>query len=133
MRFLVLATLLAAAAKPFSCRNSQNAAQASQPPAPSGPNTTFRLVVSFYSKGEGIDYKMRQKFEGFMADALETRKLNLNPLSVPWGREGEVDFCLMLNELTPRQQKDLVAEIKSMMKGHELVRVSENSRCDNLR
>jgi hypothetical protein len=90
-------------------------------------------VVSFYSKGEGIDYKMRQKFEGFMADALETRKLNLNPLSVPWGREGEVDFCLMLNELTPRQQKDLVAEIKNMMKGHELVRVSENSRCDNLR
>lgn len=133
MRFLVLATLLAAAAAPFACRSTQTQAQASQPPAPAGPNTMFRLVVSFYSKGEGIDYKMRQKFEGFMADAQATRKLNLNPLSVPWGREGEVDFCLMLNELTPRQQKDLVAEIKNMMEGHELVRVSENSRCDNLR
>jgi hypothetical protein len=39
----------------------------------------------------------------------------------------------MLNELTPRQQKDLVAEIKNMMEGHELVRVAENSRCENLR
>lgn len=133
MRFFVLATLLSAAAAPLACRSTQKPAQASQPLAPAGPNTTFRLVVSFYSKGEGIDYKMRKQFEGFMADAQTARKLNLNPLSVPWGREGEVDFCLLLNELNPRQQKEVIAEIQKMMEGHELVRITENSRCENIR
>ena len=45
------------------------------------------------------------------------------------GREGEVDFCFPLTELTPLQQKQFISGIKDALKTAQWVHYVENARC----
>ncbi|MEW6470341.1 MAG: hypothetical protein AB1458_15610, partial [Bacteroidota bacterium] len=53
-------------------------------------DSLYRLHISFYSTGGGIDSDAHQKF----TDWLQTRAVNMEQHY--WGREGEVDYCLKL-------------------------------------
>src|SRR5688572_27376745 len=50
----------------------------------------YSVVVSFYSKGEGIDEKAVHVYNVFLDGFEKQHNLNLNYLKTPWGREGEV-------------------------------------------
>ena len=46
-----------------------------------------------------------------------------------WGREGETDYCLRLNELTLKEQSDFIAQTNDVLKGAKWVHVYENQPC----
>lgn len=85
----------------------------------------YRLTVSFYSKGEGTDYKTREEFDKFLEEfspsvAVEKKR---------WGREGESDYCFKLSELTKAQQDDFVGKAKAILSKSQLVHIKENVPC----
>lgn len=90
---------------------------------------TSRLIVSFYSPGNGIDRKAKAKFDTFLSDYKPTLAYS----STKWGREGEIDYCFDLKELSPEQQEAFVASAKELLSGSKKVRFSENELCRNLR
>lgn len=87
----------------------------------------YRLVVSFYSIGEGIDLSAHEKFETL----LKNHSPKIKYEAVRWGREGEVDYCMNLAELSAEQQKDFVESVKRVVTRH--INVLENAPCRNKR
>ena len=81
--------------------------------------------VEFYSIGEGIDFKTKEDFDKFLN--TYTKKLVYEPAS--WGREGEIDYCLKINELSPAEQTDFVKKAKELLSRSKLVHVNENAKC----
>lgn len=92
-------------------------------------NTTqeekYPLVLSFYSIGSGVDGNHLRKFSEF----LENYQPKLNPIITPWGREGEVDFCFTLNELSTKQRNQFVKQVREQLKDCKLVHINENAPC----
>ncbi|MGZ3866089.1 MAG: hypothetical protein ACXVC6_10470 [Bacteroidia bacterium] len=83
---------------------------------------TYRLVLSFISKGAGLDNATHDKVIAYAAahpkkPVYETHR---------WGREGEVDYCFKLSELTADEQKLFVKDIEKMIPDKTLVLVQEN-------
>jgi hypothetical protein len=62
-------------------------------------------------------------------DFLESYQPKLNPIITPWGREGEVDFCFTLNELSTNQRKKFIKEVRELLKDCKLVHIYENAPC----
>ena len=61
---------------------------------------TSRLVVSFYSICCGIDHKAKEKLDEFIKRYEKAKGKPLTKAAVRWGREGEIDYCLKLSELS---------------------------------
>jgi hypothetical protein len=92
-------------------------------------SNTSRLIISFISIGEGTDFKAKDTMDVFLARYQDENKKTVKYESVPWGREGEVDFCFKLSELNSKEQKKFVEDIRAKLKFSELVQVSENQPC----
>ena|ERR1051326_5621709 len=88
--------------------------------------TNVRLLVSFISIGAGIDAAIKEKYDAFLSGQQKKIKYD----EAHWGREGEVDYCFLLSELSKKEQDDFVAKSKLMLSGSKLVIVSENVPCD---
>lgn len=89
---------------------------------------TYRLIVSFISKGAGPD---SEKIKSFLAYSDGHPKKPAYQ-TIAWGREGEVDYCFTLSELTSK--KDLVTfieDIKKIGAGSDMLIVSENIECQH--
>lgn len=86
---------------------------------------TSRFIVSFYSPGNGIDRKAKAKFDAF----LENFEPTLAYTTAKWGREGEVDYCFDLDELTADKQVVFVNSAKELLTASKKVRFSENEKC----
>ena len=89
----------------------------------------YRVTISFISKGEGIDYKTEQSFENWLKQqpkhpAYETTH---------WGREGETNFCLKLDELSTREQDQFVKDVRTQLADKQLVFVSEHAVCKGVK
>jgi hypothetical protein len=93
-------------------------------PAVEDTNAT-RLVVSFISKGEGIDYKTKDEFEKWLG-----MRGNVTWETTSWGREGEVNFCFRLSNMQTREQDIFVRDVRTFFTDKELVLVSEWAPCD---
>ncbi|MBI4947812.1 MAG: hypothetical protein HY840_15590 [Bacteroidetes bacterium] len=121
-----------------SCKNKKSATITSSPTTqqqttPANPTTpppaddSYRLVVSFYSTAGGIDPKAHNEFIKFLN--AYPKKIAYTP--TPWGREGEVDYCLKLSELSTRDQADFVKKINELLSNSKLVHITENAKCVN--
>ena len=86
----------------------------------------YRLIVSFISIGEGTDPDARKIMDGVVEKWNQKTGKTIEIESMPWGREGEVDFGFRLNELSPADQTTFVQEMKKAMEGRSLVQISEN-------
>lgn len=86
-----------------------------------------RLVISFISKGGGIDRDAKKNVLDYIENYNKTHSLTLVYETVRWGREGEVDFCFALEELKKRQQVKFIDELKTLVQKSDCVRISENS------
>ena len=91
--------------------------------------TKYRLIISFISIGEGTDRNAKGILDSFLSDWKIKQKKEINYEPVPWGREGEIDFCFPLHELNEKQQNQFVREIKEKFNGHSLVQFTENEPC----
>jgi hypothetical protein len=85
----------------------------------------YRFMVSFISKGEGIDEKTRETFEKWLQEQQRPLKWE----TFAWGREGEVDFCLKLDELSTRDQEKFIEQARIFLANKDLVIISENAPC----
>jgi hypothetical protein len=92
-------------------------------------NSNYRLVVQFYSKGGGTDYKLREKYDQWLASYKPAVKVE----QTPWGREGEVDYCIKLAELDNTKQAEFVTKTKELLSKSELVHIYENHPCSRKR
>lgn len=107
-----------------------------EPIVQKNPNeNSYRFIISFISIGEGTDRNAKQILDSVLAE-WETRKdqiMKINFETVPWGREGEVDFCFLLKELNDKEQIQFITGVKERFKGHQLVQFAENEPCRHKR
>lgn len=83
----------------------------------------YRLIISFFSIGEGINLKTNEEFEKFLSSYTPKIKHEL----ITWGREGEKDYCFKLTELTDVQQEEFVRKAKEVTT--KKVHIKENEKC----
>jgi hypothetical protein len=87
---------------------------------------TYKLIVSFISKGAGTDSEKRTAFLNYISQH------QLKPIykTVIWGREGETDYCFNLAEFTLNKElATFMTEIKKIAANSDMMIVSENAEC----
>lgn len=104
----------------FACKNSKNAQKDAD---------TYRVIVSFISKGEGPDEKTMASFESFLTSFGNKIEKTIVYDKYPWGREGEKDYCFYCKEIKKSEQKDFVAGLTNLAKEAPTVIVKENAVC----
>ena len=130
-KIFFLASLISLAC--ISCKSKKEVAKAieNRETAASSVAATpisYRLIVSFISKGAGPD---SEKIKSFLA-YIDGHPKKPAYQTIAWGREGEVDYCFTLSELTSK--KDLVGfieDIKKIGAGNDMLIVSENAECQH--
>lgn len=85
----------------------------------------YRVSVSFISRGEGIDYKTQETFENWLA----AQPKHPAYMKTHWGREGETNYCLKLNELSTREQEIFVRDLRTLLTDKPLVLINEYAEC----
>ena len=126
MDFVNKAKVILAKSKLVNLKENSQCEHANWPPIPiSAEEETYRLVVAFYSKGEGIDSKVNDVFVKFLDS--HPKKIAYEPTH--WGREGEIDYCLKLSELSPVEQDEFVKKAKDLLSKSSLVHVNESAKC----
>jgi hypothetical protein len=93
----------------------------------------WRLIVSFISIGEGTDSEAKRMFDAYLHQWKASGQPRVNYIAVPWGKEGEVDFCFTLDQLNARQQQQFIDGMKEQLRFSSLIRIYENTRCVNIR
>lgn len=86
----------------------------------------YRFIVSFISKGGGIDSKTIEKFTKFVKEFEQKKGLVLSNDIINWGKEGESDYCFKLSELNANDQITFINESKALLKESDLVITEEN-------
>lgn len=88
-----------------------------------------RLVVSFISHGEGTDAKLKQDFDDYILKFEKDKNKKMIADIYHWGREGEMDYCLELKQLTADEQNEFVKGAKELFGASDRVFVKENTPC----
>ncbi len=87
---------------------------------------TYRLIVSYISKGAGTDGTKRTAFLSY----VDGHALKPAYKTVTWGREGETDYCFNLSELSSKKDIiDFISEVRKIAAGSDMMNVSENAEC----
>ncbi|MEO0312272.1 MAG: hypothetical protein RIQ89_1929 [Bacteroidota bacterium] len=90
-------------------------------------DTIYLLQISFYSIGAGTDLGAITAVDELIKTSSKRYGAQINCIKKPWGREGEVDYCFLLNELTTDLQPIFIKDAKQATSQSELVRLVENS------
>lgn len=85
----------------------------------------YRVVVSFTSRGEGIDYKTAETFENWVKDQPKHPAYT----KTHYGREGETCYCLKLNELSTREQEIFIRDLRTLLTDKPLIFIAEYAPC----
>lgn len=90
-----------------------------------------RVIVSFISKGEGPDSKTMASLESYVLSFGKKEGKTIAYDIYHWGKEGEMDYCFYLKELSKGKQEDFVNGLKNLTKESSLVFINENSSCSH--
>lgn len=91
----------------------------------------YRISISFFSIGGGIDEVMKLKYDEFVKKFENQRGVKLAYEISHWGKEGETDYCFMLLELNSNDKDQFVNESKNILADSKTVAVKENTACKN--
>ena len=94
-------------------------------------SVNYRFLVSFYSIGSGRDYQAYMKFHEYLGNYQKQKNKTIITEEAPWGREGEVDYCMRLSELTDAEQSDFITGLKTALTDAKWVHYFENMPCRN--
>lgn len=118
----------------FACGNTKkNADNSSNTSTNVVVNNSYRLIVSFISKGSGLDPKAKQAFSQYLTDYEAKTKIKVAFDKFAWGKEGETDYCFKLIELSIDQQSAFVSDLKTKLSGSDRVLYEENAECRHKR
>ena len=90
---------------------------------------TRRLVISFNSICCGIDHDAQNRLDDFIKHYEKAKRKQLTKATVHWGKEGEVDYCLPLSELSQKERKTFISNVRSLIGKSRLVDIKENAPC----
>jgi hypothetical protein len=132
-KIFFLASLISLAC--ISCKSKKEAVKTTDNTATATTNAadapiTYRLIVSFISKGAGTDSEKRTAFLAYV-DGHQSKPAYK---TVRWGREGETDYCFNLSEISAK--KDLlgfIEEVKKIGAGSDMMHIIENAECTHIR
>jgi len=119
----------------FACKKSEQAMGAEKIlPSNTGSETIknnaeilgYDMVVSFISKGAGIDSKLKEKFDTFLISFNKENKTEIEPIKKGWGREGEIDYNFTLKNLSTSQKKEFISSTKEIVGGTDMVHITFN-------
>ncbi len=88
-----------------------------------------RLVILFYSIGNGTEFSISNAFEDSIGSYSLKIGKTIDYKKTAWGPEGETDFCLKLNELTPVERLEFISMARSQLKIAKWVNIFENYPC----
>lgn len=91
-------------------------------------SSQYDFVISFISLGAGIDmssYKLLNVYLESLGDQVTYEQ-------VPWGMEGEIDYCINLNEINDIDREDITNKLHEMLHGSKLVIIKMNAECSKL-
>lgn len=127
-KLILLASFVSLAC--ISCNAKKEAAKIAEVPqvteTKQTPDTsmTYRLIVSFISKGAGPDITKRTAFLSF----IESHPKKPAYLPVLWGREGESDYLFRLSELKSKAEiTSFIDNVKKIAEGSDMLQISENA------
>jgi len=89
----------------------------------------YRIVVRFGSVCCGIDHEVYDKVMQHIADREQQTGNPIAVKKVYWGKEGEFNLCMPLDELPEAGRTEFIHKLKSVTKNVPTVKVDENSRC----
>ena len=89
-------------------------------------DTSCRFTVSFISFGGGIDKNAKKELEQFILNFEIKNEMKIPFEKKYWGKEGELDFCFMLNELKKEDQESFILQTKNQLANSTRVRFHEN-------
>jgi len=129
---IILAAAISLSFASAACKSHKNAGSSGSSTSSSSSTTetgtasseqTYRIIVSFTSKGAGTSAEKREAFLKY----VESHPKKPAYKEVLWGREGETDYCLTLSELSKKEQLSFVEEVKKAMAGSDQVIITENA------
>lgn len=91
------------------------------------------LLISFYSIGGGIDVKNAQSFDDFISGYKTSNGNSISFERVPWGREGEVDYCVSFSNLNQLEANQFIESSKVKIQDCKLVHFKINGECKRRR
>jgi len=89
----------------------------------------YHIVVSFYSIGAGINTQARNALNNLLEEYTTQKNLPVHVEKRPWGREGEVDYCIDLKDLTQKDRQQFINKSKEYLASQDWVRIKENTVC----
>lgn len=87
------------------------------------------LVVSFYSIGMGVNHQAVNAMNNILEDYKKTKNVDIPVNKIPWGREGEIDYCIDIQSIDEKDQKEFINKVHSLLDGQNWVRIKENAQC----
>jgi hypothetical protein len=94
---------------------------------------SFAYLVSFYSPGDGIDAQGAQAFEAFLQHEQKESAEKISYIRVPWGREGERDYCIRLNGLSDTEATAFAEAMNKVLRQAQKVNVLKDQPCRYLK
>lgn len=85
-----------------------------------------RVLVSAISIGTGIDPQAKTLLDKFVQEYMDATSKRILYTATHWGREGEMDFCFTLKNLSVEEQQNFVVGLNEVFKNHNLIHVEEN-------
>lgn len=126
----------------ISCKSSQNSKEiiksqekkksesiSASAVTPKSVTDIYRITVSFYSAGGGIDDKTKSNYDKFVKEFEQQRGVKLSYEITQWGKEGETDYCFPLSELNSKDKDQFANESKKLLLASNLVTIQENTSC----
>lgn len=98
-----------------------------------GKERASTLLVSFYSIGGGIDVKNAQSFDNFISEYKTQQGKSVAYERVPWGREGELDYCVSFSDLNSEETEQFIDASKAKIQDCKMVHFKINGECKRKR
>lgn len=119
----------------YSCKSQSQAMYSNNIESVNKENTppteegVYDIVVSFASKGTGINRDVKQKLDDALTLFSQNNEVTLNIEKYGWGREGEIDYLFLTKNLSTKQKKELKAKVKEVIGDTEMIFISYDSKC----
>jgi len=89
----------------------------------------YRFTISFISKGAGTDYQIKQKYDAFIIDFETRNNVKVAISKAPWGREGEIDYCIEFAAMNKEMIDKFISESKALLSASDRINIGENTHC----
>jgi len=120
----------------IACKNSSNAmisnnidsTSSSTKGGNSQKELVYDVIISFISKGEGIDHKLVEKIDQAISKFNKDKKVSVKPEKLNWGREGELDYNIIFKNLSTTNKKAFISSMQEVVGTSDMAFVNLNQK-----